>query len=307
MFLFTAAGCGDDDDAGCVSDAECAVNFCVDGVCQLRPDASVDSGRADVGADVGSDVGAPDVGVDTGPMCVATESPVELTCNGVDDDCNGRIDDVDVGDDGFCDCLTIGVLGGPGANPSANFELWLEARGTTVTRLSGVAPLEAADLASFDILVVDNIPRALEAAEVQVLVNFVEAGGGLMTMTGYSASPARVNSITMTFGVEHIEGLISGPADQWEAHPIALGIASVTFAGGFALRTLDDTAATTIASIAGAPVGLALERGEGRVFVWGDEWIQFDSEWGGMPMIQALWSNIINWIGPRNSCQILLI
>lgn len=48
------------------------------------------------------------------------------------------------------------------------------------------------------------------------------------------------------------------------------------------------------------------QRDQGRVFVWGDEWIEFDSEWSNLPEIQQLWVNIFAWLGPQNSCQLIV-
>src|SRR5438552_13019685 len=57
--------------------------------------------------------------------------------------------DAAVDADADCAHLNIGILGNPGSNPSSNFQVWLEARGTTVQRIQTTAdvPLTAADLA----------------------------------------------------------------------------------------------------------------------------------------------------------------
>jgi hypothetical protein len=31
-------------------------------------------------------------------------------------------------------------------------------------------------------------------------------------------------------------------------------------------------------------------------FVWGDEWITFDSQWSSMPMIKTFWVHILGWL-----------
>jgi len=69
---------------------------------------------------------------------------------------------------------------------------------------------------------------------------------------------------------------------------------------------LTAAAGVDVAQVAGEPVGVALEIEMGRAFVWGDEWIQYDSEWSAMPMITQLWSNLVNWVGPQDRCMVLI-
>ena len=42
----------------------------------------------------------------------------------------------------------------------------------------------------------------------------------------------------------------------------------------------------------------------GRAFVWGDEWIEYDSEWSSMPRIPELWLQVFAWIAPANRCML---
>jgi hypothetical protein len=62
----------------------------------------------------------------------------------------------------------------------------------------------------------------------------------------------------------------------------------------------------TVARLPDGAAGVAVELGEGRAFIWGDEWIQFDSEWSTMPEITQLWVNALGWLGPRDRCVVLL-
>lgn len=74
---------------------------------------------------------------------------------------------------------------------------------------------------------------------------------------------------------------------------------SVTFSGGFAIRALPATASSTVtvvATLPGGPAGIAVERGAGRVYVWGDEWVTFDSQWSTMPEIGIFWQNVLGWL-----------
>jgi hypothetical protein len=240
-------------------------------------------------------------------MCMATESP-EVTCNLLDDDCDRQVDNVDVGGDGICDCLRIGVMGNPGANPSANFQAWLESRGTTTMRFGlDNAPLTLADLTPFDVVILDRLVREYTADEANILRTFVEGGGGVMVMTGHDGGDdlPRDNSLLSAFGLAYQPGLLNGPVEQWEPHEISTGITSVTFRGGYHVIATDATPNMPIARLADGLVGIAQERGMGRIFAFGDEWIEFDTEWSTMPMIARLWANVLAWLGPRDRCDVL--
>jgi hypothetical protein len=240
-------------------------------------------------------------------------SDKETLCDGKDDDCNGQIDDVDVDGDGICDCLRIGLMGIPGGLPSANFQAWLEARGTTTTRFhnTGTPELTLSDLQQFDVVIVDQLLRLYSATEAQILADWVSQGGGLMSMTGYTPNEpswARPNSLLSVIGLNYKGGpLVNGPVTDFETHPITKGLTSVTFLGGWAVLESNDSGSNTVvAHLPGnaGSAGTVQERDLGRVFAWGDEWIEFDSEWVALPEIEQFWVNILAWLGPRNICQL---
>jgi len=297
LLLALQAGCSASPARQCSASSSCPGGRCVDGRCVADTDAS---GGADAGTDAGvsvADTGSPDTsGCLPGP---------ETVCNRVDDDCNGQVDDVDVGGDGICDCLSVGVFGNPGALASSSFQAWLTARGTTVERVSlDATPLTADLLARYDVILLDWLVRDYSAAEAALLEAFVTAGGGVLAMTGYDGSGVdfqRPNTLLAPFGAAYVAGLHNGPVTMWEPHPISTGLSSVTFAGGYLIMDAAGTG-TVVARLDGGTAGLAIEHGAGRVFVWGDEWIEFDSEWSTMPMITALWTNLFAWLGPRDRC-----
>jgi hypothetical protein len=306
------SACGDDDVAprpgACAVTADCAAGArCVDGACVLRADAGRDAGEGERDAGPPPDLGARDLG----PMCTASEMP-ERTCNRLDDDCNGAIDDIDVAGDGLCDCLQIGVMGNPGSLASSSFQAWLTARGTSVTRFSlDATPLTAEQLAMFDVVILDRLVREYSAEEAALLRDFVAGGGGVLAMTGYDGSGAdrtRPNGLFAGLGIEYLPELRNGPVTMFEAHPLTEGLRSVTFAGGYRVGELAGAPGTrmTVARLPDGAAGVAVELGEGRAFIWGDEWIQFDSEWSTMPEITQLWVNALGWLGPRDRCVVLL-
>src|SRR5262249_16443607 len=97
---------------------------------------------------------------DGGTVAEATNSgcgPVsnhEMLGDGIDDDCNGKVDDVDLGADGICDCLIIALLGEPGPLASSFFEGWLAMQGTSVDRIDPDT-LDAEALAPYTVIIMD--------------------------------------------------------------------------------------------------------------------------------------------------------
>jgi hypothetical protein len=230
--------------------------------------------------------------------------PRPEVCNRVDDDCNGRVDDIDPGTDRLPACLRIGILGRPGAYTSDSFQQWLRSAGASVERtLADAAPLTRGLLDRYDVVILDALARDYADDEAAVLRDWVTAGGGVIALTGYTNTPpdrTRPNSLLRPFGVAYRDGLIvEGPVTDFTSHAVTEGLASVVFRGGYRVdvgRTVD-TPTDGVARFGGEVVGVVQERGAGRVFVWGDEWIEFDTEWRAMPMVQRFWSNALRWTG----------
>jgi hypothetical protein len=207
-----------------------------------------------------------------------------------------------------CNVLNIGILGNPGANPSSNFQTWLTNAGTTVKRIQTTsAALTAQEIAPYNVLVLDWLQHDYTPAEAALVKAFVEAGGGLVSMTGYNGSTTdfRANAILGELGVSYGGALVSGPVTTFVSHPITAGLTSITFAGGY---VVSETGAppytrTPIASIPAGKVAYAIQAAKGRAFVWGDEWIEFDSEWTQLPEVKKLWVQIFAWVAP-NGCPL---
>jgi len=284
---------------------------------------SLGSARADSGVDGGIDGGEDESDAEPSEPDAAPTADAETqqpdadetacvptgveTCNLLDDDCSGIVDDLDVAGDGITDCLRVLLIGNAGSLSSSNFQAWLQSQGTTVTRAttSAANSLTPALLSGFQIVIIDYLPRDYTALEAGVLLDWVAAGGGLLSMNGHSGSGDGVhgNTLLAPFGIQHVvTSLRSGPVVMFAVHPLTVGLSSITFAGGYTLSSTapDTTAVATLvgqpASQPAVPVGYAQLRGTGRVFVWGDEWVQFDSEWSTMPMVKQFWVNALSWL-----------
>jgi len=183
-------------------------------------------------------------------------------------------------------------------------------------------------LNQFDIIVVQNVNaklpsdgtggvgRPYSAAEVSALATFVNARGGLMTMTGFSdpTELTNVNALLGAFGLNYgskqilqKSGGTTVPVTTWFAHPTSAGITAVGVDNGYESQS-GQNLGTIVASQGGYIVGRALESSKGRVFQWGDEWITYNSERTQHPdyQVQLFWLNIIKWLTPANYCQVTI-
>ncbi|MCB9703574.1 MAG: hypothetical protein H6711_16895 [Myxococcales bacterium] len=271
-------------------------------------DTTTDTTTGTSGDTTGDTTGVVDTtGGDTTGGCV----PSEEICNDIDDDCNGLIDDVDVMKDGICDCLNIVIVGNKGANPSSQFENWLMAQGTKVDRIHKTANevFDADTLAPYDIAILDWLPRTYTAQEAAALEAFIAGGGGMMSLTGFTNNQQNANvtnslisSIGLTYNTS--KGWFSGPITNFAPHPITMGLTSIPFYGGLYINIMNDGIGVnqTIMTLPQGPVGVVQERKAGRAFVFGDEWVEFDSQWQNIPQIKQFWVQTLKWIGPQESC-----
>jgi hypothetical protein len=262
-------------------------------------------------ADVGPTDGS---GTEIGPK---GDGGVEK-CDGIDNDGNGVIDDVDVGHDGICDCLRIATLGARGtAGIGDVFASWLSSKSDAgATDLAG-ATLTSSLLAGYQVVVVQDvhsIGRDYSADEVAALKAWVEGGGGVMTLIGYADSSERTNAnlllapFGISYGPEPILAKTGGstvPITEWtKPHPLTADVTTVGVDNGYPVNG----GGTLIARGGGWDVARAATPGKGHVFVWGDEWITFDSEWKDHPdyQVERLWLNAIKWLTPAKECQVAL-
>ena len=247
-------------------------------------------------------------------------------CDGIDNDGNGIADDVDAGGDGVCDCLNIATLGqiGPWSDGGNVFESWLNARSPLGATALNDEVLTPELIAPFNVVVVlhvdtnsisngDRVAAAHHAfsdAETAPFGAWVQGGGGVVTTIGYTSDEAaefvNVNRLLAAVGMGYSATNLdlTGHVQEWDEHPITLGVTNIFTDNGVEPAGTGVTVARGQAD--GQPALQVTETGSGRVVVWGDEWITYDSEWADVEeqQVELLWLNILKWLSPPLTCQV---
>lgn len=124
-----------------------------------------------------------------------------------------------------------------------------------------------------------------------------------------------VNKVLEPFGVQYGTALVKPAAGfawavtHWADHPVSDGITQVGVQGAYEVKGGGTVVAQVDADLGlGEPITMlrAVEGDKGKVLVWGDEWITFDSEWAGHPdyQVERLWANSLKWLTPVTECQV---
>lgn len=295
--------------------------------------ATTTAGASSIGgpSSGGPSSGGPSTGTTidlTGSTSSGTTGGTPETCDGIDNDGNGIVDDVDAGGDGVCDCLSIATLGqiGPWSNGGNVFETWLNARsplGATalddqVLTPELLAPFQVIVVLHVDTTEVSNGDRVAQAhhefaeAEATAFGAWVQAGGGVMTTIGYTGDEAaevvNVNRLLGTVGMGYSATNLdlTGYVAQWDEHPVTMGVSNIFTDNGVEPAGPSGVTVARTGDGAGQPGLQVTEAGSGRVIVWGDEWITYDSEWADVEeqQVELFWINILKWLSPPLTCQV---
>jgi hypothetical protein len=225
----------------------------------------------------------------------------ELACDGVDENMNGVVDDVDKGKDGLCDCLHIGFLGAlasDNGNSTGAFQAWLEARSDVPVKQIGARDkLTPEVLADLQVLIVGNLRDRGNAGftsdEINAFSQWIQDGGGVMTLAGYSANPNDMQSTVqllaptgmgydLSVGGAGVLGVVmNGPPPvivhgiTAPDHPTVQGIQALGVFNAYPV-TGDGQ---VIVREGNYTLAEAKELGGGHVFVFADEWITQDVLW----------------------------
>ncbi len=219
----------------------------------------------------------------------------------------------DVPEGGLAKECRIATLGNKGdAGVSDLFAKWLDKSGGKASAALADAVLTAVLLAPYRVIVVQNVSgnHTYDATEIKVLSDWVKAGGGLMTLTGFAGPTevVNVNGLLSAYDVGYDnKGILFGggttvAVDTWTPHAVTKGVTRIGIDNGYAVIG----SGTKLAKGGGHDVLEVRDVGSGHVLVWGDEWITFNSEWASHPdyQVQTFWQNIVDWFAPGAGCKV---
>lgn len=240
------------------------------------------------------------VDVNGNPVNIGTE----VACDGIDDNQNGIIDDVDKGKDGLCDCLRIGFLGAlasDAGNATGAFEAWLEERSdVAVTHIGARDTLTPELLKDLQVLVIGNLSEranagGYSAADVAALQQWVEVeGGGVISLAGYTNREADITptvALLAPFGLGYdYQGRGPGVLGTGAPPVLTRGIVAPDHPSMDGIATMGVYNAypvtgdgQVIIAEGGFTLAMAKTVGAGNVFAFADEWVTQDPLW--LPMV----------------------
>lgn len=212
--------------------------------------------------------------------------------------------------DGVCVCIklaTWGALGAYGAEGGTGEGLdaivaWLNDNSTgEAAYFADKPPITAEALAVYDVILIQDVSMwaAFTADEKAVFEAWVRAGGGVISLNGYSANNnemANVNDLLGFSGLSYVPASdtanetqratklgvcedcygASVPQGGWTTHPIGLNMKQV---GAFHGRAV--MGGTPVAVEFGSTLGATADVDLGHVFMFHDEWVTYNSQWTG--------------------------
>ena len=268
----------------------------------------------------------------------------------------------DGGDACMCPPFKLAVIGkpgkwgaNPGGDPDAALQNWLNSSsaGTAeVDNISNRTTLTPELLAKYNVIILAGLADdsnngpwwTFSADEVAAFRAWVENGGGVITLSGYSGNSAEiapVNQLIKFSGITYTQDTVSGTCadaqtcncthcntlSDWNrtdpvVSQLATGMTMVGIASGRGIVAPSDSHVAATAGGSPALVGKAV--GAGRVLVYTDEWITYTSQWtgAGIPnasdpncaghlpqdayQIAQFWYNLIRWSQPGAECFMIV-
>ncbi len=220
--------------------------------------------------------------------------------------------------DAGCTCFNVASIGHLGSYGNGSTELvnWLNTQSSASVALYQTKPmLTPAFLSQYDVIILQWLSDGsgggfgtgggywqFSQAEVQALGDWVQAGGGLITLSGFEPSSGEVGPLNtllsfsdISYNSDDILGACPAalscscwgntvPVGPWTPGPIGNNITQV---GAYHGRSINPGSATVDASgqADGGDVVYAAHEavGAGHIFAWCDEWVTYTSQWLGVP------------------------
>jgi hypothetical protein len=202
------------------------------------------------------------------------------------------------------------------ASSTTSFETWLEEKSNAnVTMVFEDHELTPDYLNGFDVIILQDLRKwNLSNTEIGYLKDWVEGGGGLIALNGYfndddaevTASNAVLSTVTgMTYNGGAQSGSVpdgSCPATSQKLCPQATSACcycwnntipildwdtshdvtkNVTAVGAYYGRSINAGDGKIVATYSGKTVAASKTIGNGKAFLWCDEWITYTSQWSG--------------------------
>ena len=261
----------------------------------------------------------------------------------------------------MCPPFKLAVIGkpgkwgaNPGGDPDAALQDWLNSNsaGTAqVDNFTNRTTLTPDFLAKYNVIILAGLAEdsnngpwwTFSADEVTAFRAWVENGGGVISLSGYSGNSAEIapaNQLLAFSGIAYRPDSVSGTCaeaktcnctrsntlSEWNrtnpvVGPLATGMTFVGYQTGRSISAPSDShVAATIGGNSNALVGKVV--GNGRVLVYGDEWVTYTSQWtgAGIPsdpscagylpqdkyQIAQFWYNLIRWSQPAAACFMII-
>ena len=155
--------------------------------------------------------------------------------------------------------------------------------------------LASADLKRYAAVVISATSATTSAytpAEAQMLVQYIENGGGLLILGEDPNFTDTLSAVSSLLGVTLFKAPVLNKVTNLSKHPVFTGISTLEFYSGGSLQ-LYNSQAQIIAQENGAGAVAVDTRGSGRVVIIGDSNL-FDNRW--IPPNQQFASNVFRWI-----------
>jgi len=212
--------------------------------------------------------------------------------------------------DAGCSCVRIASIGKPGhygvaGDDTAAFTDWLNSKSNASVDMVTSQPTLTADfLSHYDVIVIQWLTDSNSGPywtfsddEIRALQNWVQSGGGLITLSGYDSNAQEVvplNQLLSFTDISYNTDTVlascpssldcycwgnSVPLGGWAGAPIGANVTQVGALDGRSIRA--GSATVDCSDPSGLVYAVHETVGHGRIFSYADEWVTYSSQWLG--------------------------